>query len=102
KRVAGTVSVVSVVVEGFTVEFISTALGNSVGHATRGTSIFSGVVRRIYLKFTNGGLADNVIDTCSSAFLREESLVVIATVNCVVIKKPGDPAEADQTKRSVR
>ena len=64
---------------------ISTALGNCVNHAARRAAIFSGIVRGVYLKLTNGRLADRVLDTRAATLFGKESIVVIRPVKRIVI-----------------
>jgi hypothetical protein len=84
------------------VEFVSSALGDGVNNATSRTSILSRIAGSIYLKLTNRGLTDRIADACASAFLCEEGLIVVASVDRAVIQQSRDAAKANQTKCTVR
>src|SRR5438309_1040025 len=83
-------------------KFIASAFRYRVRDAAGGAAVFRGIVRGVYLKLTNCSLANNVVDAGASALLREERLIVVAAIDCIVVEQSGVPTEADQTKVLVR
>ncbi len=70
-------------------ELVGAALGDGVDDSACGATVFRGIVRSVDLKFLHGSLRNRVADAGAAAFFREESLVVVATVNGTVVEQVG-------------
>src|SRR5258708_7461524 len=77
---------------------IGSALGDGIDDGAGGAAILGGIVGSIDLKFLDCGLGARVADTRAAALLGEESLIVVAAVNRIVVQKSAHATETNQSK----
>ena len=71
--IAATIAIVAIVIESVTVKLISSAFCNCIGYTASGASVLSGIVGRVDLKFADSRLADDIVNTCSSALSEKKA-----------------------------
>ena len=57
---------------------------------------WAGVIRHVDLELADRGLAGRVGDQGSAPLFREEGLVIVRSIDCVVVEQRADAAEAEQ------